>query len=91
MTFHYKIDAKARKNELLCVAGFQIRKLYINNLVYRINFKIRNFKIQTNYTAKVKVVRDSPNYRLHFTLSHRRIRIVFLGMEREINYLKKDK
>ena len=24
------------------------------------NFKIRNFKIQANYTAKVKVVRESP-------------------------------
>ena len=66
MTFYAQIctkkSSKWSKYSKLCVVGIQIRKYILRwTCVYRINFKIRNSKIQANYTAKVKVVRESPN------------------------------
>ena len=67
MTFHPQIctkkSSKWSKYSKLCVVGIQIRKYILKWIcVYRINFLIRNSKIQANYTAKVKVVRESPHY-----------------------------
>ena len=65
MTFHPQIctkkSSKWSKYSKLCVVGIQIGKYILKWIcVYRINFLIRNSKIQANYTAKVKVVRESP-------------------------------
>ena len=56
---------KSCQNEVnipkLCVVGIQIRKYILRGTcVYRKKILIRNSKIQANYTAKVKVVRESP-------------------------------
>ena len=57
----HKKSSKWSKYSKLCIVGIQIRKYILRwTCVYRINFKIRNSKIQANYTAKVKVVRESP-------------------------------
>ena len=70
MTFHAQIctkkSSKWSKYSKLCVVRIQIRKYILKwTCVYRINFKIRNSKIQANYTAKVKVVRESPLNIMH--------------------------
>ena len=58
-----KKSSKWSKYSKLCIVGIQIRKYILRwTCVYRINFKIRNSKIQANYTAKVKIVRESPVY-----------------------------
>ena len=67
MTFYAQIctkkSSKLSKYPKLCVVGIQIRKYILRwTCVYRIHFKIPNSKIQVNYTAKVKVVRESPIY-----------------------------
>ena len=65
MTFHPQIctkkSSKWNRYSKLCVVGILIRKYILKWIcVYRINFSIRNFRIQANYTAKVKVVGESP-------------------------------
>ena len=69
MTVYAQICTKKSSNwskySKVCVVGIQIRKYVLRwTCVYQINFKIRNSKIQANYTAKVKVVRESPTNEL---------------------------
>ena len=64
--FMLRFAQKSRQNELnipnCALLVFKSGNTYLIKwtCVYRINFKIRNSKIQENYTAKVKVVRESP-------------------------------
>ena len=76
MTFYAQICTKKSSKwstsiySKLCVVGIKIRKYILRwTCVYRINFKIRNSKIQANHTAKVEVVRESP-FTLCTTLSY---------------------
>ena len=59
------------KNSKICIVGIQTRK-YVHKwiCVNLINVKTRNVKIQANYTAKVKDVRESPLWQVRSTAEH---------------------
>ena len=66
LRFVLKRRQNAVKYSKLCFAGIQIRKYILQwTCVYWINYKIRNSKIEANFSTKIKVVRESPMYLLH--------------------------